>query len=167
MIKTAHCLAKDLNGKISIVDNTIFVEDAIMEWAKDYNNMLKEKSTTLVFDNISDSSMKQLLGNYKFERNTVRFSLYDYLLQQIFDYEKHQDLKRSIFENDTDIAKRYNQLCNDIIDESFQCKDEINIVVVHATFSEWMSKMIEGKLEKAEYCATCLVETECKYFIYS
>jgi len=49
-----------------------------MEWAKDYNNMLKEKSTTLVFDNISDSSMKQLLGNYKFERNTVKFSLYDY-----------------------------------------------------------------------------------------
>lgn len=78
MIKTAHCLAKSLNGKISIVDNTIFVEDAIMEWAKDYNNMLKEKSTTLVFDNISDSSMKQLLGNYKFERNTVKFSLYDY-----------------------------------------------------------------------------------------
>lgn len=147
-MQTAHCLAKDLNGKISIVDNTIFVEDAIMEWAKDYNNMLKEKSTTLVFDNISDSSMKQLLGNYKFERNTI------------FDYEKHQDLKRSIFENDTDIAKRYNQLCNGLIDESFQCKDEINIVVVHATFSEWMSKMIEGKLEKAEYCATCLVETE-------
>ena len=79
--------------------------------------------------------------------------------------EKLQELKRSIFENDGDIARRYNRLCDSIIDESLQCKDEINIIVVHATFAEWISKMIEGKLEKSEYCATSLVEAECKHFI--
>ena len=113
-------------GNNGIAENTIYVEDALIEWQNDPNNMIKNTFTPLKYDRISDKEKKQEIGKFDFKRN------------EIFDYEKSPEIELKSYESNGIIKKRYLTAYEYLSDLSIKDRDKyVYIVIGHATMIEF------------------------------
>ena len=136
-IQTAYHIAQYFSRGLK--DENIYIEDGLIEWAKDFNHMIGETYTKLICDRKKSDNMDKMTENQIFQRN------------QIFNYEEFICLNRSCYESDKQIRNRYLAICENVDRLAIENKSKtIYICVVHSTMTEWMMRTLESdKLEKS------------------
>ena len=142
-LRTASRIIDGMNQQnMSMESDTIFVEDGVMEWQNDPNNMMSEKELKLIFNNVNEDSKQKHLGNYYFEQN------------KLLDYQNNRRLKKKLFEDKFCVKERYDDLIKNLIELSYKDQDSyIYIIVGHATCIEYFSQVADDIRQRADYCS--------------
>lgn len=78
-LRTARAII-DGFGSNAISENTLYIEDCLIEWQNDASNMIKYKKSQLIVDQVGDKGIKKEIGKLKYHRN------------KFFDYKKRPEL---------------------------------------------------------------------------
>ena len=102
-MKTALSIAEGF-GANPIAENTLYIEDCLIEWQNDANNMIKNKKGQLIIDQVNDKELKKNFGKIKYQRN------------KLFNYKKKQELNLKSYECNGIIKKRYMSVFDNLSD---------------------------------------------------
>ena len=146
-IQSAYHIAQYFGKK---ANETIYIEDGLIEWQKDFNNMIDEKHQKLAYDHMKPETIKRFFnGKNSFERNAI------------FDYKTQQCLQRAVYENNEQIRNRYVAIMENLVDLAIKNKPKyVYVCVVHATMTEWVMKSIDGGRDKSENSSINVIFTE-------